>query len=376
MGAARNVALGFGAGLLVAVSVMLAFRASSECADPDSVHMGTTVRIEQPAPVAGAVEPALAVASADVTDASRAGSGGSGAGPSGDTPDASTANDSGSEASSGKGGVGTGANAGSAADSGSSARQQTAALADCTAGKIGLAMLEVAEEAEKHWNKHKGNNDEWWAFQVDPKKCGGVVLVPQLSVNQWRAMAEYAMNATTYLEWGSGGSTEYIAPLAKRAYTIEHYEPWCQCLMQRPVGRCMRKAGRMHFNCVNTGLKLCKWGAPCDRHESDAKRAGWKKYVDAIDTLPEKTYDVVLSDGRGRVGAAVKALNYVHENSIVMIHDWNREQYKEVLEFYHLVKVVEGRLRSIKKLQLGVLRPKKQYIGDTTSYLKFINEWQ
>ena len=146
--------------------------------------------------------------------------------------------------------------------------------------------------------------------------------------------------------------------------------------MQRPVGRCMRAAGRMHFKCVETGIKLCKWGAPCDLAESDAKRRAWKLYVDAIDSLPEKTYDVILSDGRGRVGAAVKALNYVHENSIVMIHDWNRKQYKQALKYYHLVKVVEGRLRSIPKLQLGVLRPKKKYIGDKKAYLQFINEWE
>lgn len=244
---------------------------------------------------------------------------------------------------------------------------------ECTPAAIALMLLETAEEAEKTWKKDK---PEWHAFQLDQKKSGGPVLVPQMAVNHWRTLVDYASKATTYLEYGSGGSTELVAPFAKRAYTVEHYEPWCRYLTQRPIGRCMSQSGRHKFRCVNTGIKLCKWGAPCSLDRSDKAHVdAWYKYVDAMDNLPDKVFDVVFSDGRARVAVGVKALAYMHENSILMIHDYNRKEYKKILKYFHKVTIVVGRLRSIKKLELGVFRPKKEYLGNTDAYREFETEW-
>jgi hypothetical protein len=40
-------------------------------------------------------------------------------------------------------------------------------------------------------------------------------------------MQFYARGARRYLEWGSGGSTSLVAPLAQRAWSVDNNKEWC-----------------------------------------------------------------------------------------------------------------------------------------------------
>jgi hypothetical protein len=70
----------------------------------------------------------------------------------------------------------------------------------------------------------------------------------------------------------------------------------------------------------------------------------FKEYVDQIDNigLQEGSIDVALVDGRARLSCAIKLLPYLHNNSIVIIHDfWVRPYYFDVLNYYDEVKSVK-----------------------------------
>ena len=61
----------------------------------------------------------------------------------------------------------------------------------------------------------------------------------------------------------------------------------------------------------------------------------WNEYIDYVDKLNVKLFDVILIDGRARTDCAYKVLNYIDKGSIVFIHDfWPRSEYHKVFEWY------------------------------------------
>lgn len=141
------------------------------------------------------------------------------------------------------------------------------------------------------------------------------------------ALIRRMANVRTYLEWGSGGSTINIAPLAKhRSVSIEHDGKWCEKV------RTNLKDKPIEYNCI-----------PCTRVDKhDGRYSDFKPYVDRIDSLGEKQWDFVFIDGRARVACAVKALAYISDHSIVTIHDFQRtrHEYSAILFFYDVIEKV------------------------------------
>ncbi len=129
----------------------------------------------------------------------------------------------------------------------------------------------------------------------------------------------------TYLEWGSGGSTLNIAPLAtRRAVSIEHDGKWCDKVRKKLGDR------PVEYNCIPSRRR--------DGH--DGRYEDFKPYVDRIDTLGEKEWDFVFIDGRARVSCAVKTLAYIAPHSVVTIHDFQRTrgEYSAILFFYDVAE--------------------------------------
>jgi hypothetical protein len=59
-------------------------------------------------------------------------------------------------------------------------------------------------------------------------------------------LQHYVRLVDTYLEWGSGASTELVAPLARRAFSIESSQAWCEAMVAKPavkVGGARRDGG-------------------------------------------------------------------------------------------------------------------------------------
>lgn len=214
-------------------------------------------------------------------------------------------------------------------------------------------------------------------------KGGGAVVkgcpqvgwaVPAVSMPQWEALVERTLGTTQYVEWGSGGTTESVAPLAAHALSIEHFAPACRCVQSRPFLEAERKAKCLNFVCVDTQLDLDKFASPSLRNTPDEKRAGWERYVDAIDgNLQTDAVDVVVVNGVARIGCALKSLAYAHANTTVLVHDWPRTYEEHLLAYFDVEDVITPSW-SIDR-GLAVLRPKPEYLGDTQLYKKFVGSW-
>ncbi|GAB5363699.1 hypothetical protein AAMO2058_000906400 [Amorphochlora amoebiformis] len=149
----------------------------------------------------------------------------------------------------------------------------------------------------------------------------------------------------TYLEWGSGGSSRWLTALVSdKVVSVDNFKPWCDKVRQDPYVQCLENNGIFDQYCAapKAGYQgNMAWGTYTGDDEIGNAMA--RDYVNAIDQFDTKRYDVILVDGRFRVGCALKALNYVDQNSIVIIHDfWKRREYHHILKYYD----TSGRSRS------------------------------
>ncbi len=166
-----------------------------------------------------------------------------------------------------------------------------------------------------------------------------------------------------YLEWGAGGSSRWLASLARqKVYSVDNYAPWCQLVRQDKFVKCLIEKEVFETKCIlpegitmsnfeeKLGERLAYAGSKIANNTEGRRMA--QEYVDAIDSLGQKRFDAVLIDGRLRLACALKALNFVDKNSVVMIHDfWSRlDTYGNVTLYYDVI----GQSRTA-----AVLRKKK-----------------
>ena len=147
----------------------------------------------------------------------------------------------------------------------------------------------------------------------------------------------YLNDKKIMLEYGCGGSTTIFPKYVKEYYSIEHNLDWFWKVQQELYDDNLLYASE-NLNTNIPSFEDCVY--PRDRYV-------WSEYIDYVDKLNVKLFDVVLIDGRARTDCAYKILKYIDKGSIVFIHDfWPRPEYHRVFEWYDEVV-------SIKDTQLG-----------------------
>ena len=164
----------------------------------------------------------------------------------------------------------------------------------------------------------------------------------------------YLSDKKIMLEYGCGGSTTIFPRYVKKYYSIEHNLDWFWNVQQEIY----------NDKLDNVEIHLCDIpkGVPTKREEVGERyddnilyasehldtnipsfedcvypkdKYVWNEYIDYVDKLNVKLFDVILIDGRARTDCAYKVLNYIDKGSIVFIHDfWPRSEYHKVFEWY------------------------------------------
>ncbi len=123
------------------------------------------------------------------------------------------------------------------------------------------------------------------------------------------------------LEYGSGFSSIQIAEMVKTLLTIEHQRQWHDTVKAN-----LPSNGKIIFEpptCLD-------WG-------TDGTYDQFKRYIE----IPKGIFDVIIIDGRARVGCAKYCKNIANENTIIFVHDYDRDEYKEIENYLELIEVVE-----------------------------------
>lgn len=171
-------------------------------------------------------------------------------------------------------------------------------------------------------------------------------FLPHLSLAERNLFDRTLAGATSYFEFGSGGSTIWALshhPNLKHVHAVESDAKWISRLKQDRVISTAIGQGRLRLQHAYIG-ETKEWGKPINRD----LQAIWPVYCDEIRKAKEvQRWDVVLVDGRFRVACFLKAIDAVKdepgaEKVRLLVHDYrNRPEYHVVERFAERVETVE-----------------------------------
>ena len=173
-------------------------------------------------------------------------------------------------------------------------------------------------------------------------------------------------SSSSYLEWGTGGSTVLASWWALRSSlppplkmdAIDSSEGWFERLRSRhTLVREAEAAGKLTFHLGDIG-KTVAWGRPSmwDTRNATVRARQSRSYVESI-PASGCCYDLFLVDGRFREACALYALRLMHTESMLIVHDSQRYVHPTnklpIQQYYDAVSHVRTR-----ESTLHVLRPK------------------
>lgn len=149
---------------------------------------------------------------------------------------------------------------------------------------------------------------------------------PWIASGAIKWLDDYLKKDMNIFEWGPGGSTIYISKKAKRVISIEHNSKWYKI-----ISRVIKKKG-----ILNCELILKEPQALNEKKyiSSDKNYTGlsFENYCKTIDSFPDKSFDLILVDGRARPSCIFHALNKIKNKGYLMLDDSQRKEYLPTIE--------------------------------------------
>ena len=154
--------------------------------------------------------------------------------------------------------------------------------------------------------------------------------------NQERDIIRSYLNKShTMLEYGSGYSTLYFSQFVRAYYSIEHDRRWYETV-KTLINRSSSASSVIKQYVlipVDPGYKGWPGGFV------EGTREQFDDYIRAIHSLNVSKFDIVLIDGRARVECALEIRPFIHNETVIFVHDYtNRPYYKPIsTEYYRLI---------------------------------------
>lgn len=134
------------------------------------------------------------------------------------------------------------------------------------------------------------------------------------------------------LEYGSGGSTLLIQERVNKLFSIEHQEEW-----YKKINSLIKSNTKLFF-------------VPPDKKYVEGGHDGsYNEFYNYINKgLEYGPYNLVYVDGRARVDCCRRIKHKLTSDGIIVIHDFERNEYKCLLKEFNIVD---------QKERMAILRP-------------------
>ena len=152
---------------------------------------------------------------------------------------------------------------------------------------------------------------------------------PWINFTAKRYLERLLSRTSRIFEFGMGGSTLYFARRAAEVISVEHDEDWF-----RRVSRKVEAAGLRNWK----GMVV----APERPGEGGSDGAGdyssthpalegctLRAYASSIDAFPSGYFDIVLIDGRARVGCFAHAVRKIADTGSIILDNSERDEYSK-----------------------------------------------
>lgn len=158
----------------------------------------------------------------------------------------------------------------------------------------------------------------------------------------------YLNESHTMLEYGSGYSTLYFSQFVGAYYSIEHDKRWYETIRDiiRRSSLLSSKIKQYKLSRVDPGYKGWSGGF------QEGTREQFDAYIRTVHSFDVTHFDRVLIDGRARTECALEIKPYLHNDSIIFVHDYaNRPVYWKVIEgnYKKILQTFQGQTLAIFK---------------------------
>lgn len=156
----------------------------------------------------------------------------------------------------------------------------------------------------------------------------------RLSENEKNFLISSLGESSSYLEFGSGGST-FLAlksEMCKKIISVESDAKWLDYMRTFASIKNAQQDNRLYFEYVNIG-QTGEWGIPLDASTKEL----FPNYSNNVFKKFENDYDLVFIDGRFRVACVMQTILNCMHNVKIVIHDYNnRPEYHFILKYLNI----------------------------------------
>jgi hypothetical protein len=149
--------------------------------------------------------------------------------------------------------------------------------------------------------------------------------VPWLTFGATAWLSSYLRPEMRVFEYGSGGSTIFLAARVRELVSVEHDPDW-----YASTERTLKRFGLVHSGLI---LRQPLPEANAEFGSTDPAFGGmsFESYVKSVDDYPDGSFDLVLVDGRARKACAIRALPKVKSGGHLLLDDADRPEYREAV---------------------------------------------
>lgn len=165
-----------------------------------------------------------------------------------------------------------------------------------------------------------------WLRSLFKESCGLDNRIPLITFKARLWLESYLKPDMAVFEYGSGNSTIYLSIRVKKLVSVEHDKVWhrrilnkfsedkilnCEYLLIEPEKLVSKKYNSNNY--VSLGTEYVGMS--------------FERYVKSIDKFMDKSFDLVIIDGRARSSCITHALKKIRPGGYLMLDDSERERY-------------------------------------------------
>jgi hypothetical protein len=188
--------------------------------------------------------------------------------------------------------------------------------------------------------------------------------IPWMTFEAIRWLERFIDKQSNIFEWGMGGSTLFFLDRAANVVSVDHDASWFD-----------RLHGMMSTNSGWKGYKVEPVRVPCDQASDptsteqygssspEFSHHSFEDYVRVIDQYADKSFDVIVVDGRSRPACTKHAVAKLSLGGILVLDNAERPQYQQI----HQMLCDE---RKWHKIECGGPAPYAKYFWSTVIWKK------
>ena len=188
--------------------------------------------------------------------------------------------------------------------------------------EIFFAVVDILREVGK--NRSQGKYLHRWLVSLRYKSNSLRYELPWLTYGSIDWIERHLSKEMKVFEWGSGGSTVFLAKRVKKVVSVEHDPNWHKEVTDYLQSKGLSKNAQLIYkNPSKIKLSQGKYSSGQAKH----KNYSFKEYCMAISKYPKEYFDLILIDGRARVDCMRLAVKKVKKRGWIVLDNADEDRY-------------------------------------------------